>query len=350
MKSAHPRGGRVRPLLLLLGLVATTAVATVPMNDRLLAERDCPLYQSIKKQTNPDGARVTPGEVYPVIGKNREDASHYRVRADGASPSERWVEVGCGTLLGRSAPQGVVGSEAERTPSRRPAASAGFPADRPAPPGRFVLAASWQPAFCELRARRPECRSLPSSASEMGGLGFSLHGLWPQPRDNSFCGVSAPRRDLAERGPWSRLPALNLSHGTRRWLEGLMPGTQSHLHRYQWTKHGTCYGADPERYFRHSAALIEQLNASAVRGLFLSRLGLEISAREVRAAFDEAFGRGAGARVRVRCDGGMVSELQIGLEGRVSESASLAGLIRAAERRSAGCPGGRVDAPGPGRR
>jgi ribonuclease T2 len=181
---------------------------------------------------------------------------------------------------------------------------------------------------------------------DAGELGFALHGLWPQPRDNVFCDVSGRHRDLAERGPWSRLPALELGGGTRARLGSVMPGIQSYLHRYQWTKHGSCYGTGPDSYYRHSAALMEKLNASAVRDLFVQRIGRHVGARDIRAAFDRAFGRGAGERVKVRCNDGMISELQIGLRGRVSESASLAELIRAARRGSPGCRGGLVDAPG----
>jgi ribonuclease T2 len=91
---------------------------------------------------------------------------------------------------------------------------------------------------------------------------------------------------------------------------------------------------------------MEQLNASAVRGLFARHIGRHLSARDIRGAFDRSFGRGAGDRVRISCDDGMISELRIGLRGRVSESASLADLIKAAGRRSPGCRGGRVDRPG----
>jgi ribonuclease T2 len=51
--------------------------------------------------------------------------------------------------------------------------------------------------------------------------------------------------------------------------------------------------------------------------------------------------------VQVSCDEGMITELRIGLSGRVSESASLTELMRAAPPVSPGCRLGRVDAPGP---
>jgi len=335
------------PLLLSAGLVH----ATVPLDNLLRAERDCPLYVSIKKESNPGAARLVPGQTYPVIGKNKDDASHYRIRARGAIPTERWVEVGCGTLIGSPA----VGEPGQSTAGAKPAAK-GSPGKKaaitsaragvPSPSGRFVLAASWHPAFCELRSRRPECRDQGRGAGDLGQLALSLHGLWPQPRDAIYCDVSRGKRDLAERGPWSRLPALDLRNATRARLEAVMPGTSSNLHRYQWVKHGSCYGLDADAYFRHSIALVDQLNASVVPDLFRQNIGRHLSARDIRATFDRAFGRGAGERVRIRCNEGMISELQIGLRGRMSESASLARLIGAAQKRSVGCRGGQVDAPG----
>jgi ribonuclease T2 len=341
----------------LLGLIlaaqAGSLGATVPIVGQLVAERDCPLYVSIRKGSNPDGARLVPGRAYPLIGKNREEATHYRVRADGASPAERWVEVGCGRPAAVRRPNGPetvsAGSGGDRGDSRgaRPAGGTDpSAADEPAQHGRFVLAASWQPAFCELRSRRPECRDSVPAAGGGESAAFSLHGLWPQPPEKVFCGVPGRERDVADRGPWSRLPALDLRSDTRDRLEAVMPGTRSHLHRYQWVKHGTCYGTDEETYYRHSVALMTQLNTSAVRALFVANVGHHLSARDIRDAFDRAFGRGAGDRVRVRCSDGMIAELQIGLRGRVSESAALAPLIKAAQRRSAGCRGGRVDRPG----
>ena len=345
-------------LLATLVLTAPAARATIPLEGRLLAARDCPLYVSIKKRTNPDGARLVPGRTYPLIGKNREAATRYRVRAEGISPAERWVAVDCGRLAVGAGPAGspaaaprTGGSDRGGLPgagsaARRESAHGPSGEDNPAPPGRFVLAASWQPAFCELRSRRPECREGHAAPRRDEGPAFTLHGLWPQPPEKVFCGVPGGRRAGADRGPWSRLPALDLSAATRDRLEAVMPGTRSHLHRYQWVKHGTCYGADEDTYYRHSLALMVQLNTSAVRKLFAANLGHHLGAREIRSAFDRSFGHGAGDRVRVRCEDGMISELHIGLRGRVSESASLARLIKAAQRRSPGCRGGRVDRPG----
>lgn len=213
---------------------------------------------------------------------------------------------------------------------------------------RYVLAASWQPAFCETRPRKPECRS--QTETLFDARYFSLHGLWPQPRANIYCGVSARDRQADKRGRWDRLPALRLSPETRAELDEVMPGTQSLLQRHEWIKHGTCHDGDAEDYYRDSLRLMAALNASGVQDLFEASIGKRLSAQAVRAAFDAAFGPGAGARVKLSCvgDGGrrLIREITIGLKGALDEEARFADLILAAPPTSPGCPGGIVDPVG----
>lgn len=211
-----------------------------------------------------------------------------------------------------------------------------------------MLAASWQPAFCERRDRTPECRTQSPERTDAGR--FSLHGLWPQPIGNVYCGVSGRERDRSESGDWRRLPPLDLDGATREGLAQRMPGTLSYLDRHQWTKHGTCYGTDADTYFVHAMVLLDQLNGSAVQGLFESNIGHRLRASQVRQAFERDFGGGAGDRVRLVCDDQrLITELRIGLKGTIGSDASLGELIRAAPTRSVGCRGGWVDRAGRGR-
>jgi ribonuclease T2 len=324
-----------RALLILAFLLpAKVAWSTAPLSGGLKAERDCAAVSSIKRGSNPGSVRLVPGETYRILGKNREDATHFKIRVEGAQPADRWVEIDCGNL--------VAAPVESATEPVRPSA----PAEARGPAGTFVLAASWQQAFCEIRPSRTECREDRTRSREQDR--FSLHGLWPEPSDKVYCGVTDWERGFSERGPWRQLPVLNLTDETRGRLSRSMPGTLSYLHRHQWTKHGTCYGTDEETYFRHSLLLLDRLNASPVRELFASHVGRHLSSRQIRETFDRAFGRGAGERVRVDCEDGMIMELQISLAGRIGDDVSLAELMRAAKRRSVGCRGGRVDAAGVG--
>ena len=211
---------------------------------------------------------------------------------------------------------------------------------------RAVLAMTWQPAFCEGRPRLPECRTL--DARRFDASHFALHGLWSGERRN-YCGVSRRERERDRRGRWRSLEGLGLSRDMRRRLAEAMPGVRSYLHRHEWVKHGTCMDDTPNDYFRDALAVLDAVNASGVRDLFARSVGQRLETRDIRAAFDRAFGPGAGRRVRVKCrrDGRrqLIVELTVGLEGRVGRD-PVGKLIRAARPVRPDCPGGIVDPVG----
>ena len=213
---------------------------------------------------------------------------------------------------------------------------------------QFVLAISWQPAFCETRPNRPECESQTEGRFDAGH--FALHGLWPQPRSRDYCGVDAGTVQADESGDWADLPEPELSAELRRELDRVMPGTQSALDRHEWIKHGTCYLGDAERFFQDSVDMLEAINASEVRDLFGASIGKELTQAAVRAAFDAAFGKGAGDRVRLACveDGRrrLIGELTIGLTGEIDGPQSFADRIMDARPTNGGCDGGIVDPVG----
>jgi len=212
-------------------------------------------------------------------------------------------------------------------------------------PARYVLALSWQPAFCEGAQGRPECRSQHEGRPD--AKAFSLHGLWPQPIGKAWCGV--PESERSRR--WRDYDMARLSPALRNRLDAAMPGAASHLDRYEWTKHGTCIpGATPETYFAVSLDLLDAVNDSAVGEFFARNIGRGVSGREIRAAFDTSFGRGAGSRIRIACDndGGrrLIREITISLEGALGPDPDVAALIAAAPTTDPGCPGGIIDAAG----
>lgn len=316
----------------LLGLLLWVAGPGVVVADgiagTLVASQACPATVSIRGGENPGGIILKPGESYRVVGANRADPTHYRLRFEAAEPKERWVAIDCGRLVDSTArPDTEVASSGGRSMV-----------------DQLVLAASWQPAFCETRPGRPECRD--QTEARPDARRFSLHGLWPQPISSIYCDVGAREQTWSKEGEWRRLPVVALAPETRARLDALMPGTRSELERHQWIKHGTCYGTDPETYFSHSIALLEQLNDSSVRELFAASIGKRLRATEIRAAFDAAFGHGAGERVRLSCDGELIVELRIGLAGVVDAGSDLGTLILAAPKRSPECRGGWVDRAG----
>ncbi|MFB1485945.1 MAG: ribonuclease T(2) [Thiocapsa sp. C3-sup] len=334
-----PNPPRLRRFVLsVLALLWSAAPSAERLDAVLTAEQPCPATVSTKRPDNLGPIHLVPGQDYVVVGTNRADPSHYRLRFENANPKERWVEIRCGRLA--DTPATTAGEGARQSSAPPPPASSRAGSMEL----QLVLAASWQPAFCELRGTRPECRD--QTPERADARRFSLHGLWPQPIGNSYCGVGERERTLSKSGRWRLLPALDLDATTRVRLDAVMPGTRSDLQRHQWVKHGTCYGTDADTYFNHSMLLLEQLNASGVRALFEENIGKRLTATGVRAAFDDAFGKGAGERVRLSCSEGLIEELRIGLKGVVEDTADLGALILAAPKRSPDCRGGWVDQVG----
>ncbi|WP_439813630.1 ribonuclease T2 family protein [Zavarzinia sp. CC-PAN008] len=304
-----------------LSLLPFAAGAEVQRDGTFLAERTCPAPRAIRDGANPGQVQVRAGQAYALRGQNRDRPTHYLVEVPGAEPTRRWVEVECGRLA----------ENAEAAPLPRPTTSEDY-----------VLAVTWHPAFCETKPGLPECAAL--DGADFAASHFVLHGLWPQ--DAEYCGVPAGQERLSRDRAWQRLPPLDLPADVQRDLAQAMPGSRSALDRHEWVKHGTCSGLAPGAYYRVSLALLRQLNAATPRDLFEDSLGERLRAEQIRGAFDQAFGAGAGQRVTVECSDGpdrLIVELRIALAGPLGPDSSLGPLIRAGKTRPRGCPVGRVD-------
>lgn len=125
----------------------------------------------------------------------------------------------------------------------------------------YVLALSWSPGFCELDGDRSRNRE---QCADGSGLGFVLHGLWPQ----------YERGYPSDCGPAGRSP----SRIAMQEAEGVYP-TEG-LARYEWRKHGTCAGTSPTDYFRDARrardkVVIPPVLAKAERGQSWTALDLE---------------------------------------------------------------------------
>jgi len=319
-------------LALLAG--GASAYADEPMDGTFRASRSCDALVSIRKDTNPGMVITGPGLSYKLLARNASKAKYYRIEVPGAVPPERWVRAECGTV--------------------KPPAAAEQPAPAPAAKPKpvnlsYVLALSWQPAFCEANQRKPECRWQTGNRYDASYL--SLHGLWPQPSTRAYCDLPAAVRAAGEGGRWKDIPPVELSFSTRTDLDTMMPGAKSLLERHEWAKHGSCYPADAEAYFADSLRLLKEVNASPVADLLMQNIGRKVTAADIRAAFDQAFGAGAGNRVRVACrddgDRRLIAELTIGLKGDIPGGSTLSDLIQAAGPIDPGCPAGFVDPVGP---
>lgn len=332
----------MRPLLrlaaagLVLVAVQGPARADEPMQGSFRAGRACDALVSIRKDTNPGRVITGPGLSYQLLAANqKKNPTHYRIVIPDANPPERWVEAACGKAM--KPPQASADASAKPAQAARPV-------DR-----SYVLALSWQPAFCETNQKKPECRWQTGRRHDASYL--SLHGLWPQPSTTAYCNLPAEVRAASEGGRWKDIPDIDLRLSTRAELETMMPGTMSFLERHEWAKHGSCYPADAEAYFADSIRLLKAVNASPVADLLMRSVGRRVTTADIRAAFDQGFGKGAGDRVRVACkdDGSrrLIAELTIGLKGDIPGGDSLPDLMMASGPVDPGCPAGFLDPVGP---
>lgn len=94
----------------------------------------------------------------------------------------------------------------------------------------YILALSWSPSWCADKGDERDADQCAPGAHP----GFVVHGLWPA-QANGF--------SPTECGPQGRNP-------TRMALDTAAQVFPSiGLARYQWRKHGTCSGLDPQSYF-----------------------------------------------------------------------------------------------------
>jgi ribonuclease T2 len=300
--------------------------ATVPLEGYFIAKDNCPATSSIKKGTNPDNLALSKNRMYKVVGKNKLNETHYLIEIGEDKPAQRWVEASCGKLL----------TDCKQKSGAKPDTST---------KQDYLLAISWQPAFCETHQQKAECASQTSDRYDATHL--SLHGLWPQPESNAYCNVSNKDKTFDKQGQWNLLPAVELTESTLENLAVSMPGIASHLERHEWIKHGTCYGDSAETYYKHALSLISQLNESSIRDLISENIGKTVTAEAIRAKFNESFGKNAGDKVNVKCNNkGMITELRINLQGKIEDNTTLDVLLKDAPSVKTDCKTGLVDAAG----
>ncbi len=319
-----------RPSLsVLMPLLASfSAAAFEPLTGAFLAQQACPAGVSLSGA--PDGQRLRAGERYPALGLNRRDGEFIQLRVPGAKPEARWVQRHCGVWEGATAA------------SAAPAA----------PPQQLLLSLSWQPAFCESQPGQRECQT--QTATRFDADHFSLHGLWPQPESLQYCGVTPPVRRLDETRRWAALPPVPLQAGTANELGRVMPGAASGLERHEWVRHGSCYGADAETYYRTALALTNEVNRSRLRERLAGQFGATVTLSQLRAAFEQSFGAGAGSALGLRCIRAgrrlLLSEIRISLRPPRNEPAApVSGMAEALDRSSpaqSNCEAGEVDRAG----
>jgi len=202
---------------------------------------------------------------------------------------------------------------------------------------RYVLALSWQTGFCQSQHDRKrdepdECRlqtDLPQKSDFL-----TVHGLWPSlPKSIAARGVDDRRwmrfgcatRPIPN-SPEARASRKCSAEQTGLSLEGaaklneVMPGAggNSCLERYEYAKHGVCFGFDPDAYFGAMVRMNGEIKQSALGAFLADNYGKTISREEFDRAFAKAYGAANVKAVKLTCNGNpaYLTEMQIALDAR----------------------------------
>jgi ribonuclease T2 len=158
-----------------------------------------------------------------------------------------------------------------------------------APPGQFdyyLLSLSWSPAYCLIHPDdRPQCGTR--------GLGFILHGLWPQEDSGHY-----PERCSGEPQLSQEAVAVGAT---------LYPSIQ--LMRHEWESHGTCSGLGAIEYFRTADRALAAVQIPAV--FEAPRRSLRMSREEIAVAFRAANPAMPDGALALDCGRGQLSEVRI---------------------------------------
>lgn len=221
----------------------------------------------------------------------------------------------------------------------------------------YVLALSWQTGFCQSMHERNrnepvECKLQQEQTDKRAFL--TVHGLWPSlPKSVSARGVdnkrwmrygcaTRPVPNMAEaRGSRKcSSPAPGLSSDIASQLSGVMPGAggQSCLERYEYAKHGACFGFDPNAYFGTMVRLNTEFKQSAFGQFLADNYGKFVTRKAFNKALEKSWGSDAVKAVKLTCNGNpaYLTEMQISLSAaKINDS--LNGSAFATQRNPGNC-------------
>ncbi|KAA1144980.1 ribonuclease I [Citrobacter portucalensis] len=199
----------------------------------------------------------------------------------------------------------------------------------------YVLALSWQTGFCQSQHERnrqepDECRLQKESADKADFL--TVHGLWPSlPKSIAARGVDnrrwmrfgcatrpIPNLPEARASRKCAAPETGLSLESAAKLSTVMPGAggRSCLERYEYAKHGACFGFDPDAYFGTMVRLNNEVKDSEVGKFLAENYGKTVSRNAFDAAVAKSWGKENVKAVKLSCHGNpaYLTEIQLSLK------------------------------------
>lgn len=302
---------RLNIIILIAIFFSSYTYASVAVSGEFIATKECQAYQSKRKKTNPDLTLTKIGKSYTIYEKNRQtNSTWYRIDIEDAKPNRRWVSHKCGTINTYIADMekcNVAGKE-----------------------DSYILALSWQPAFCETHMKKPECKV--DDINSYQANNFTLHGLWP---NKNSCGIKygfcGEYKDKMR--PFSRYSKVPMSGSTLDKLGIFMPSAahNSYLQRHEWYKHGTCQTKlNADEYYNKSIKLLKEFNKNSMAKLMSDNIGKKITSKIFFINIDKAFGKNAHKRLEIRCKNGNLVDIYINLP-KILADKSLKELIQEAK-------------------
>ncbi len=299
--------------------------------------QECPAFNNMKHTMNTHHVVLDTSKTYTVLKHHK---GQNLILVKGEQPAQRWVDDECFSKTSQPQKQVLLNESVDAYIKRETPIVKEVVSNK-----QNILVLSWHNAFCETHRYKKECKR--SGFSFGKGVykekHFVLHGLWPQPRKNQYCAVSAYEKNLDKHKQWYKLSSLDLTPELRSRLQKVMPGFSSNLHKHEWVKHGTCYSSDANAYYEDAVGLTEQFNASKAGQFFQKHIGQRVTLQQVRTLFDRNFGQGTGKRVEMKCRKGLITELWLHLG---SGSNNLATLLKRGKQTRSYCTGGRIDKAG----
>jgi ribonuclease T2 len=295
--------------LLLLGSLAGAR--------ELVATSECEAYNNLKHTKNSGHALIHSGSEYQIL---REQKGNYFIKVNDAKPQMRWVDRGCFSKSTAKAiakePKVEATKNLEPKPKeveKKSILSKIFSKKRKDSASNLdsALVLSWHNSFCESHSNKKECRRNGGDAKNH----LVLHGLWPQPRGNSYCGVSKEIINLDKQKRWNALPKLNLTKEVKELMAIYMPGSQSNLQRHEYYKHGSCYSKDANSYYLDALTLTKK--ADETLGEYLrENLGKKVSSINIKKLANKVIVKGAESKVALKCKRRIIGEIWISINGK----------------------------------
>jgi ribonuclease T2 len=166
-----------------------------------------------------------------------------------------------------------------------------------------ILAILWLPEVCqqEYMKQKLVCQNL--SNDSFSAKNFVLHGFWiikEKPKLPVFCGTIS--KDEIKKYTFEKLPKVNISDKTYNSLKKMMPEVLNGLEKYEWQKHGTCSGYDPEQFFSIQIDLLEQVNKAKFKNYITENIEQEVSISKIKELFNQEFGENSAQTLLFNCN------------------------------------------------